>query len=370
MAAKEAEASTSKNDFPGFEEVNFEHLNADTLTLEDLNSKKKQLWLIKVPYHFDVSKLSGTNVALNEYITLSLKDDNQNSEKKFEIFPSKYKDDNSFGYNIFVPSKEKKTLNVAKEFYGHLDIIEKVSVPKLSYPSAAPPMYTEIPNGLKARWKPFGYKTPKKMSSSDCSETKAIEKQKMLKRNENDALMNGQNKREREKYKLCESSDTTTNDELCNDLNDDENGVMKNGKYKRKKRKHESGYATITDIFCDGLSGGEKALLENGIYKVKKRKLESDYTTTTEVFCDGLNGDENGLLKNDKYEAKKRKHESAYASSFRGCDDVNGKEHGDSQNGKCKGKKNVSNHATTKAMTDDVHMSTSKTKKKKKRESL
>lgn len=45
---------------------------------------------------------------------------------------------------------------IAKEFYGHLDIIEKVSVPKLSYPSAAPPMYTEIPNGLKARWKPFG----------------------------------------------------------------------------------------------------------------------------------------------------------------------------------------------------------------------
>lgn len=41
----------SKNDFPGFEEVKFEHLNDGTLTLEDLNSKKKQLWLIKVPYH-------------------------------------------------------------------------------------------------------------------------------------------------------------------------------------------------------------------------------------------------------------------------------------------------------------------------------
>jgi hypothetical protein len=46
----------------------------------------------------------------------------------------------------------------AKDFTGHMDIIQTVKVPMLNYPSAPPPMYTDIPTGLKPRWKPFGHR--------------------------------------------------------------------------------------------------------------------------------------------------------------------------------------------------------------------
>lgn len=39
-----------------------------------------------------------------------------------------------------------------------MDIIRTVKVPMLNYPPAQPPMYTDIPKGLKARWKPFGHR--------------------------------------------------------------------------------------------------------------------------------------------------------------------------------------------------------------------
>ena len=39
-----------------------------------------------------------------------------------------------------------------------MEIIQTVKVPMLNYPTPPPPMYTDIPKGLKPRWKPFGHR--------------------------------------------------------------------------------------------------------------------------------------------------------------------------------------------------------------------
>ena len=44
----------SLSELPGFETVNLENVDETTLSSEDLESRRKQLWLIKVPYEVHI----------------------------------------------------------------------------------------------------------------------------------------------------------------------------------------------------------------------------------------------------------------------------------------------------------------------------
>ena len=195
------------SEIPGFENVDLENVNESTLTSEDLESRKKQLWLIKVPYEFDVSKLSGTSMVLNGSQDLPVRETN---DKRYESRSSKYKQDESCQFKMVVPSKTKGCLNVAKDFVGHMDIIQTVKVPALNYPPATPPMYTDIPKGLKPRWKPFGHRTPQK-----------INEQKIVKEDKDVKV--------KRKRKLADAEDTVS-------------------PKKKKKKKKESGYGSSLQL--------------------------------------------------------------------------------------------------------------------------
>lgn len=176
---------TSSTELPGFEKVNLENLSEETLTIEDLKSRKNQLWLIKVPYEFDISKLSDTTVILNGTQELSIKTTDQDTGKRYESRASKYSDEQCCPYEVVVPSKEGNSLQVAKSFTGHLDILQTVKVPTLVYPPTPPPMYTDIPRGLQARWKPFGWRSPPEIKRKSKKERKKDrEKQSGVKRKE------------------------------------------------------------------------------------------------------------------------------------------------------------------------------------------
>lgn len=230
---QETNASGS-SELPGFENVNLESINETTLSSEDLESCKKQLWLIKVPYEFDVSKLSGTTVVLNGSQDLTIKQDDEKNDRKYESRAAKYGQNESCHYKMVVPSKTKGCLNVAKDFTGHMDIIQTVKVPMLNYPSAPPPMYTDIPKGLKPRWKPFGHRTPPK-----------INKRKMV---EDDKSLKVREKRKRVDGKKGESHESPKK------------------KKKKKKTKNESGYGSALQL--DDSSSSTK-------HKKKKKKRHS-----------------------------------------------------------------------------------------------
>ena len=52
--SKQETSAKSVSEIPGFENVDLENVNESTLTSEDLESRKKQLWLIKVPYEVEI----------------------------------------------------------------------------------------------------------------------------------------------------------------------------------------------------------------------------------------------------------------------------------------------------------------------------
>lgn len=162
--------ATSSTELPGFEKVDLEDLSEETLTAEDLESSKKQLWLIKVPYEFDISKLNDNMVILNGTQQLPTRMVDKNSGKRYETRASKYTDGQSCPYEVVVPSRNENGLQVVKGFTGHLDIVQTVKVPMLVYPPTPPPLYTDVPKDLQVRWKPFGHRSPPFANSKSSDE--------------------------------------------------------------------------------------------------------------------------------------------------------------------------------------------------------
>ncbi|XP_070569418.1 DNA-directed RNA polymerase I subunit RPA34-like [Ptychodera flava] len=125
-------------------------------TVEDVGSGK-ELWLIRMPYNFDASKLNGQTVVLDGSQRILQEGD---SDIAYEVQSSTTKLSETSNLNVLLPSKKSKRLAPAPPISGQMNIIQSIDIPPMKIPQPPAPKYTELPEGVKLRYKPFGSLTP------------------------------------------------------------------------------------------------------------------------------------------------------------------------------------------------------------------
>lgn len=146
----------------GFEAVNIDD-SRECPVLEDVlsDNDKSSLWLIKVPYDFDVSSLSGRNIVLNGSQDL-LPSGAQNTGKRYEVQSRTDCGAELSSFTVLLPSVEKKSFCAAGSVSGQMSVIQSVSVPPATLPESSLSVQRQSPSQVIKRWKPFGYRNPRR----------------------------------------------------------------------------------------------------------------------------------------------------------------------------------------------------------------
>ncbi|OWF51248.1 hypothetical protein KP79_PYT11194 [Mizuhopecten yessoensis] len=109
----------------------------------------KELWLIKAPSDFDMSRLSGQEISLEETSHL------QTEDVVMDTFPVPG-DINGVSYCPILPSKKAEKMSVGILFCGQVHVTTSVEVPTLPKVKAPPPKHIATPKNLRPRYVPFG----------------------------------------------------------------------------------------------------------------------------------------------------------------------------------------------------------------------
>ncbi|XP_070558572.1 protein FAM133-like [Ptychodera flava] len=125
-------------------------------TVEDIGPGK-ELWLIRMPHNFDASKLNGQTVVLDGTQRIRQEGD---SDIAYEVQSSTTKLSETSNLSVLLPSRKSKRLAPAPPISGQMNIIQSIVIPPMKIPQPPAPKYTELPEGLKLRYKPFGSLTP------------------------------------------------------------------------------------------------------------------------------------------------------------------------------------------------------------------
>ncbi|XP_048580969.1 uncharacterized protein LOC5520336 [Nematostella vectensis] len=125
-------------------------------SLEEIRNKKKEIWLIKVPFNFDRRSLSGETFVLNGSQDLLV---TQANTKKYEISSRALKSHDQSSCKVLLPSTENKSVWSARPVNGHMTVIQSRHVPIADIAPCPPPTKHKVPD-IRCRWKPFGSGDP------------------------------------------------------------------------------------------------------------------------------------------------------------------------------------------------------------------
>jgi len=139
----------------GFEEFYLEELS-ENLCCETLENKGKQLVLISAPAEFDISSLKGEQVVINGCKSLDTIPPQSDEDLKWELHSSTSKDKH---LNILLPSSIQDKHVLAGDLALSLNVVRNISIPSLTFPDVVGARLPK-PQGLRARWKPFGHDSP------------------------------------------------------------------------------------------------------------------------------------------------------------------------------------------------------------------
>lgn len=114
----------------GFEAVNLDDTNNCPL-LEDVVSDqdKSSLWLLKVPYDFNLESLTGQTVILNGSQHLSLDVTQGREKKRYEMHSRAGSTAELSSFTVLLPSSKRKSFCSAGTFSGQMSVIQSVVVP-------------------------------------------------------------------------------------------------------------------------------------------------------------------------------------------------------------------------------------------------
>ncbi|XP_077986337.1 uncharacterized protein LOC144440811 [Glandiceps talaboti] len=130
-----------------------------SVAIEDIGSNK-ELWLIRTPYsNFDPSKFDGQTFIMNGMQSVRHGND---SDMTYEVHSSTTEHAETDNLTILLPSRISKQLVPAPPISGQMSFIQSIIVPPMHLPPPSKPKFTELPDGLKLRYKPFGSTTPRK----------------------------------------------------------------------------------------------------------------------------------------------------------------------------------------------------------------
>lgn len=114
----------------GFEAVNLDDTNNCPL-LEDVvtDHDNSSLWLMKVPYDFNLESLTGQTVILNGSQHLSLDVTQGREKKRYEMHSRAGSTAELSSLTVLLPSSKRKSFCSAGTFSGQMSVIQSVVVP-------------------------------------------------------------------------------------------------------------------------------------------------------------------------------------------------------------------------------------------------
>ncbi|CAE1264447.1 unnamed protein product [Acanthosepion pharaonis] len=146
-----------------------EEVNPDdpSQIIADFEDENIELWMIKAPFNFDVSLLSGHELKNHFNIPSKDKSDTEYVAVATENHPMHQ------SLQAVVPHKSKNKLKIGPSFKGYIDIVQSVAIPKCDNPTLPQEKTYHIPSNLKQRYIPYGSRSPPRISSSQIVKTKS-----------------------------------------------------------------------------------------------------------------------------------------------------------------------------------------------------
>ncbi|XP_019620621.1 PREDICTED: DNA-directed RNA polymerase I subunit RPA34-like isoform X2 [Branchiostoma belcheri] len=216
----------------------------DLLTSDCLHSSDQELWVIRAPKDFDPRCLSGQKVKLHKSTTVETE-----TGSKYDLQVTKNTQHlQQEGLSLLLPNEQDGRLATVPLMHGEINIMQSVAVPSVTIPPPAAPLNTQLPEGLRPRFKPFGWREPKPVNRHTFAQRRDSvhsEKKKKKKRKhdiEDIEEVDSSKKRKTEDVETDRLvADSNTSTEL-------EDRVHKKKKKKKEKSEEEATEAAIEDI--------------------------------------------------------------------------------------------------------------------------
>lgn len=128
----------------------------------ELGDVDKELWFFQLPKDFDLKLLDQQEMSLKIGAQLEKRD------KTYSVRP--YPGEQSLysqNYAVFSPSAKPGRLKVCPPLEGYVNIQRTVNTPPVVIPAPSAEPKVMVPQALKKRWKPFGYKKPRALTTSN-----------------------------------------------------------------------------------------------------------------------------------------------------------------------------------------------------------
>ncbi|CAH1266431.1 CD3EAP [Branchiostoma lanceolatum] len=136
----------------------------DLLTSDCLHTADQELWVIRAPKDFDPKCLSGQKVKLHKGTTVET-----DTGSKYDLQVTKNTQHlQQEGLSLLLPSELDGRFTTVPHMHGEINIMQSVAVPSVTIPPPAPPLNTQLPQGLRPRFKPFGWREPKPVNGHAC----------------------------------------------------------------------------------------------------------------------------------------------------------------------------------------------------------
>ncbi|XP_062514371.1 uncharacterized protein LOC134189986 [Corticium candelabrum] len=183
-------------EFRGFTRADVQTL-CGQLSYETAVADNKELWLLKIPFDMDPSRLTNTKVVLGIRQNLVIKNEN---EKRVSCEVSSQSTDRSASCHCLLASEDGTLLPA--QLTGHITITRRIHVPQCSPVKdwTGNEAKRVIPSELKQRWKPFGCGNHTGSESVPESSTKTRGKRKLFSPTKRDvATTESPSKRKRRK---------------------------------------------------------------------------------------------------------------------------------------------------------------------------
>ncbi|XP_066285425.1 DNA-directed RNA polymerase I subunit RPA34-like [Branchiostoma lanceolatum] len=145
-----------------------EQSGQDLLTSDCLHTADQELWVIRAPKDFDPKCLTGQRLKLHKGTAVETE-----TGSKYDLQVTKNTQHlQQEGLSLLLPSELDGRLSTVPHMHGEINIMQSVAVPSVTIPPPAPPLNTQLPQGLRPRFKPFGWREPKPVNGHTCAKRK------------------------------------------------------------------------------------------------------------------------------------------------------------------------------------------------------
>ncbi|XP_078595024.1 DNA-directed RNA polymerase I subunit RPA34-like [Branchiostoma floridae x Branchiostoma japonicum] len=274
----------------------------DLLTSDCLHTADQELWVIRAPKDFDPKCLSGQKVKLHKGATVETE-----AGSRYDLQMTKNTQHlQQDGLTLLLPSELDGRLESVPHMHGEINILQSVAVPSVTIPPPAPPLNTQLPQGLRPRFKPFGWREPKPVNGHVSTQRRASghsDKKKRKKRKHD--IEDVEEVDSSKKKKTEEVYSETKTDRLVGSTGDTSTSTeLEERSHKKKKKKKEKCKEEVEANVAEDISETPDSK------KKKKKKDKHRESWDNEQTMVAEEAEETKVHKKKKKKKKKRGEEA------------------------------------------------------------